>query len=33
MTRLRDEVGFEPRVELDDGLAATVAWWREQGSA
>jgi nucleoside-diphosphate-sugar epimerase len=30
VTRLRDEVGFEPRVELADGLASTVAWWRER---
>lgn len=33
VTRLRDEVGFEPRIELDDGLAATVAWCRERVSA
>ncbi|HTA33852.1 MAG TPA: NAD(P)-dependent oxidoreductase [Solirubrobacteraceae bacterium] len=28
VTRLRDEVGFRPRWELADGLAATVQWWR-----
>jgi len=27
--RLRDEVGFEPRITLEDGIAATVAWWRQ----
>ena len=26
--RLRDEVGFEPRVRLEDGLRETVEWWR-----
>lgn len=33
VTRLRDEVGFRPRFALDDGLASTVAWWREQVAA
>lgn len=28
VTRLRDEVGFEPRFELREGLADTIAWWR-----
>ncbi len=28
--RLRDEVGFRPRLSLADGLRSTVAWWREQ---
>jgi nucleoside-diphosphate-sugar epimerase len=28
--RLRDEVGFAPAVELEEGVAATVRWWREQ---
>jgi nucleoside-diphosphate-sugar epimerase len=28
--RLRDEVGFRPRIALADGLAATVAWWQDQ---
>ncbi|HYM45161.1 MAG TPA: NAD(P)-dependent oxidoreductase [Solirubrobacteraceae bacterium] len=27
--RLREEVGFESRISLEDGVAATVAWWRE----
>jgi nucleoside-diphosphate-sugar epimerase len=26
--RLRDEVGFRPVRSLDQGLAATIAWWR-----
>jgi nucleoside-diphosphate-sugar epimerase len=26
--RLRTEVGFEPRIALEDGIADTVAWWR-----
>jgi nucleoside-diphosphate-sugar epimerase len=30
VTRLRDEVGCVPAIELADGLAATVAWWRER---
>jgi nucleoside-diphosphate-sugar epimerase len=29
VTRLRGEVGFQPRWELADGLAATVQWWRD----
>jgi nucleoside-diphosphate-sugar epimerase len=28
VTRLRDEVGWRPRVSLEEGLAASVAWWR-----
>jgi nucleoside-diphosphate-sugar epimerase len=28
-TRLSDEVGFQPRITLADGLGATVDWWRE----
>jgi nucleoside-diphosphate-sugar epimerase len=28
VTRLRDEVGFEPDVDLDAGLRDVVAWWR-----
>jgi nucleoside-diphosphate-sugar epimerase len=31
--RLRDEVGFTPRHDLDDGLRGTLAWWREEGGA
>jgi nucleoside-diphosphate-sugar epimerase len=30
VTRLRDEVGFRPRIQLAEGLADTVAWWRDQ---
>lgn len=29
--RARQDLGFEPRVGLEDGLRATVAWYREQG--
>lgn len=28
--RARSELGFEPRVSLDDGLAQTLAWFEEQ---
>jgi nucleoside-diphosphate-sugar epimerase len=31
--RLRTEVGFEPRIALEDGIAETVDWWRAQPSA
>jgi nucleoside-diphosphate-sugar epimerase len=31
--RLRDEVGFVPAIGLRQGLEATIAWWRERGSA
>lgn len=31
--RLRDEVGFEPRIALEDGLAETLAWWRDRVAA
>jgi nucleoside-diphosphate-sugar epimerase len=27
--RLREEVGFDSRVALEDGVQRTVAWWRE----
>jgi nucleoside-diphosphate-sugar epimerase len=30
--RLREDVGFEPQISLEDGVAATVQWWREQSS-
>ena len=30
--RLRDEVGFAPTFTLDDGLAQTIQWWRENQS-
>jgi nucleoside-diphosphate-sugar epimerase len=28
VTRLREEVGFRPRLDLADGLGETVDWWR-----
>jgi nucleoside-diphosphate-sugar epimerase len=28
--RLRDEVGWRPRRDLQSGLAASIAWWRAQ---
>lgn len=28
--RLRDELGWQPRFTLSDGLADTIAWWRDQ---
>ncbi len=31
IARLRDEVGYRPRIALADGLAATVRWWEAQG--
>lgn len=30
--RLRDEVGWTPARPLDDGLRATIDWWRRQGT-
>jgi CDP-glucose 4,6-dehydratase len=32
-SRLRSLTGWEPRVDLDEGLARTVAWYREHPSA
>lgn len=29
--RLRDLLGFHPRIDLATGLARTVAWWRRDG--
>ena len=29
-TRLREEVGWAPRFDLDHGLAATVRWWESR---
>jgi nucleoside-diphosphate-sugar epimerase len=29
--RLRDDVGWRPRLDLDAGLRDTVEWWRRQG--
>lgn len=31
--RLRDEVGWQPEIGLDDGLAQTIRWWREETAA
>jgi nucleoside-diphosphate-sugar epimerase len=31
--RLREEVGFVPEIGLEEGIAATVAWWRERSRA
>ena len=28
-TKIRDELGYVPRVRFDEGLAATVAWYRD----
>lgn len=30
VARLHHEVGFEPRITLDEGLMTTVDWWRER---
>jgi nucleoside-diphosphate-sugar epimerase len=30
-TRARNELGFNPRVDLDEGIRRTAAWYREQG--
>jgi UDP-glucose 4-epimerase len=32
VAKARETLGWEPRVELDDGLARTIAWYREQSS-
>lgn len=29
-SRLRDELGFSPRIALEDGLRDTVSWWLER---
>ncbi|MHB8531694.1 MAG: NAD-dependent epimerase/dehydratase family protein [Solirubrobacteraceae bacterium] len=29
-TRLRGEVGYEPQVGLAEGLAETIAWWKQR---
>ncbi|MFW8645998.1 NAD-dependent epimerase/dehydratase family protein [Rhizobium beringeri] len=30
VTRLRQEVGFLPRISLDQGLQDAIDWWRQQ---
>jgi nucleoside-diphosphate-sugar epimerase len=30
VTRLRDEVGFRPRYDVDTGLADAVEWWKNR---
>jgi nucleoside-diphosphate-sugar epimerase len=30
-SRAREELGFVPRIDLEEGLARTVAWYRENG--
>lgn len=32
-TRALDDLGWRPGVSLDDGIARTIAWWRENISA
>jgi UDP-glucose 4-epimerase len=33
VTKARELLGWEPEVELDDGLARTIAWYREKQTA
>ncbi len=33
VTKAREQLGFEAQVELDDGLARTIAWYRERQPA
>jgi nucleoside-diphosphate-sugar epimerase len=28
--RIRTEVGWQPKYELEDGLRQTIEWWKEQ---
>ena len=30
-TRARTELGFQPHVDLEEGLKRTEAWYREEG--
>jgi nucleoside-diphosphate-sugar epimerase len=30
VARLRDEVGWQPRFRLRDGIADSIAWWRQR---
>ena len=31
ISKARELLGYDPRVDLEDGLARTAAWYREQG--
>jgi nucleoside-diphosphate-sugar epimerase len=31
-SKLRQEVGFEPRWKLDEGLASTIHWWQQESA-
>ena len=31
--RLREEVGWQPRITLEDGLEDTINWWRKELAA
>jgi nucleoside-diphosphate-sugar epimerase len=31
ISRAKRELGYEPRIELDQGLTLTAAWYREMG--
>jgi nucleoside-diphosphate-sugar epimerase len=33
VTRLREEVGFRPAIDLETGIAGTVEWWRRMLSS
>ena len=33
VSKARELLGWEPEVELDDGLARTIAWYREKLTA
>lgn len=33
IARLRDEVGFAPRIGLEEGIARTVEWWRQRAAS
>ncbi|MFI5037025.1 MAG: NAD-dependent epimerase/dehydratase family protein [Solirubrobacterales bacterium] len=33
VSRLREDLGWMPRIALEDGLRDTVAWWRERSHA
>jgi nucleoside-diphosphate-sugar epimerase len=33
VTRLRDDVGFEPHYDLERGLRETVEWWLSESDA